>query len=90
MSSFTITPRQPIPVVLAHLRGEAARVGATVTGDDTEGTIRATAPGGMEVEATYATAGPLLVLTITKKPAFVPDALIEGALKSFFGADAVR
>ena len=85
MSTHTVRLKEPAPVVLARLRREASRYGATVTGDDASGTIRATAPGGVEAEATYAVEGDSLTLTITKKPPFVPDAMIAAALTSFFG-----
>jgi hypothetical protein len=86
MSVHTIALKEPAPVVLARLRREAARYGATVTGDDDAGTIRAVAPGGIEAEATYVVAGDTLRLTVTKQPPFVPDAMIAAALASFFGA----
>lgn len=85
MSTHTISLREPAPVVLARLRREATRYGASVTGDDTAGTITAKAPGGIEAEATYAVDGDSLVLTVTKKPPFVPDEMIAAALASFFG-----
>ncbi len=89
MSVHTIHLREPAPTVIARMRTEAQRMGATVTGDDAAGTIAARAPGGMDAEVAYSVEGDLLLLTVVKKPPFVPDAMITAALASFFGADAL-
>lgn len=77
--SFSL-PLPPSPDFLARKAAEAARAnGFRFTGDDQCGAF-----AGMGIEGTYETKSDRLVVTIHRKPAIAPWAMIESRLADFF------
>ena len=73
------------PEALAGLLERARAAGATVTGSASEGVLQAATPLG-PLEAAYTFDGERFTVTLTKKPAMMPLAMIWSRLDSFLGS----
>lgn len=75
---FPIAADTDAAAVLEKARTEARRSGIVIEGDDANGRFRGTAEGS------YAVEGATLRVEVSNKPAFVPWALVESALRKVF------
>lgn len=64
---------------LDKILDEVRKLGAVVEGNPSSGTLTGQTPLGA-FEGTYAHDGQQVTLTITKKPALIPDAFLENRL----------
>jgi len=78
--TYEITLTQEPVAVIERAREKATSSGVDFQGDENEGNF-----AGKGLLGTYRIAGPLLTITISKKPMILPWAMIESSIKSFFG-----
>lgn len=76
---FRIPEGRSAEDLLGEARARASRAGITLKGDAHSGTFTGSADGE------YTVSGHTLRLEVRSKPALVPWALVEGALRSLFG-----
>jgi hypothetical protein len=82
-ATFSIDIPGDVAAAVARARAAATAGGGTFAGDTAAGTFSGATPMGM-VRGAYRIAGQRAEIAITEKPTFVPMALVEGRVRSFF------